>query len=347
MIDYEEIIEQLDIEKIKNLLDRLEVPYQDKGAYLVCKTACHNADLEDASDKLYYYDNTHIFYCYTHCNAMSIFKFLKSYYETRDIEYDWVEDIYNVVLDCSRYDKYNFQPKKYKTIREKYEVQKEIELPKYNEGALGCFIKWYPVEWLNDGISKAAMDKYEIRYSISQNKIIIPHRDIEGNLVGIRGRALNPEEVELFGKYMPVKLENTWYTHPLSMNLYGLYQNKENIKKNRICFIAEAEKSVMQAESFSRDNCVVSVCGSQLNKFSLKKLINECRPEEIVICFDKEDNTNDIYFNKLYTLGKKYQNYANFSFIFDFKGLLELKDSPFDKGEKIFEELLERRVKIR
>lgn len=347
MIDYEEIIEQLDEDKVKALLEKLEVPYQDKGAFLVCKTACHNADLEEASDKLYYYKNTHMFVCYTECGNLSIFKFLKNYYEVRGIEYDWVTDIYNVVLDCSRYDKYNFQPKKYKAIREKYETQREVELPKYNEGALGCFVKYYPIEWLNDGISKTAMDKYEIKYSISQNKIIIPHRDIEGNLVGIRGRALNPEEVELFGKYMPVKLENTWYTHPLSMNLYGLYQNKENIKKNGICFIAEAEKSVMQAESFGRDNCVVSVCGSQLNKFSLKKLVNECHPKEIVICFDKEDNTNDMYFNKLYALGKKYQNYADFSFIFDFKGLLKLKDSPFDKGERVFEELLSKRVKIR
>lgn len=347
MINYQEIIEQLDIDKVKALLDKLEVPYQDKGAFLVCKTACHNADLDEASDKLYYYKNTHMFVCYTECGNLSIFKFLKNYYEVRGIEYDWVTDIYEVILDCSKYDKYNFAPTKYKSVRDKYKPQKILTLPEYDEGALDCFIKYYPPEWLNDRISKDAMDKYNIRYSISQNKIIIPHYDVNGRLVGIRGRALDPQEIEMVGKYMPIKIEQTWYKHPLSMNLYGLYQNKENIKKNGICFLAEAEKSVMQAESFKRDNCTVAVCGSQFNKYSLKTLINECHPKEIVICFDKEDNTDDKYFNKLYAIGKKYQNYANFSFIFDWDNLLEMKDSPFDKGEKVFEELLERRVKIR
>ena len=347
MIDYQEIIEQLDEDKVKALLDKLEIPYQDKGAFLVCKTACHNADLEEASDKLYYYKNTHMFVCYTECGNLSIFKFLKNYYETRGIEYDWVTDIYEVILDCSKYDKFNFAPNKYKSIRDKYERQKVIELPAYDEGALDCFIKYYPPEWLKDGISKEAMDKYGIRYSISQNKIIIPHQDVNGRLVGIRGRALNPQEIEMVGKYMPIKIEQTWYKHPLSMNLYGLYQNKENIKKNGICFLAEAEKSVMQAESFHRDNCTVATCGSQLNKFLIKIIMNECHPNEIVIAYDKEDDTDDKYFNKLVGLCKKYKNYANFSFIYDWDNLLELKDSPYDKGEEVFEELLKRRVKIR
>ena len=42
------------------------------------------------------------------------------------------------------------------------------------------------------------MDKYNIRFSPTQNKIIIPHYDINGRLVGIRGRALNIEEVEKY-----------------------------------------------------------------------------------------------------------------------------------------------------
>ena len=58
------------------------------------------------------------------------------------------------------------------------------------------------------------MDKFNIRYSISQNKIIIPHYNVNGELVGIRGRALNTQDIEQFGKYMPVQIENKWYSHP-------------------------------------------------------------------------------------------------------------------------------------
>lgn len=43
---------------------------------------------------------------------------------------------------------------------------------------------------------------------------------------------------------------------------------------------------------------------------------------------------------------KKYKNYANFSFIYDKKKLLKLKDSPTDRGEEIFKKLLKERVKV-
>ena len=46
-------------------------------------------------------------------------------------------------------------------------------------------------------------------------------------------------------------------------------------------------------------------------------------------------------------MGKKYNNYCNFSFIYDFNNLLNSKDSPFDKGEKTFKILLQQRVKIK
>jgi DNA primase len=226
--------------------------------------------------------------------------------------------------------------------------RKEIQLPEYNKGALDTFIRRYPPEWLNDGISREAMDKFDIRYSISQNKIIIPHRDIDGRLVGIRGRALNDWEIENVGKYMPVKLEQTWYKHPLSMNLYGLYENKAIIKKQKICYVFESEKSVLQFESFNMPHCAVAVCGSQFNKYQLNILLKHCAPSEIVICFDSEENEGETkYFDKLYALCKKYTQYCQFSFVYDRLGLLGKKDSPSDKGEETFKKLIEKRVRVR
>ena len=48
-MDYEKIVESLDENKIKQLLDKLDIPWQDKGNHLICKTACHNVDLDEAS----------------------------------------------------------------------------------------------------------------------------------------------------------------------------------------------------------------------------------------------------------------------------------------------------------
>ena len=350
-IDYEKIIEGIDDQAIINLMTELGADrYRDENGYIIFPTICHNEDSAEASMKLYFYKDSKIFMCYTEDGPLSIFKFLKTYYETRGIDYDWYEDVYKVVLGCSTYKGSDFtSPQKYKSIKDKYILpQKQVQLPEYSKGVLDCFIKEYPVEWLQDGISKTAMDKFNIRFSISQNKIIIPHYDVNGRLVGIRGRALNPDEVETFGKYMPVKIEQTWYTHPLSLNLYGLNFNKENIKKSRVCYTFEAEKSVLLSEDFSTPNCAVAVCGSSINKYALNILLRECAPAEIILCLDNEEKPGeDKYFDKLYSICDKYKNYCNFSFIYDRDGLTRPKDAPVDRGEAIFRELVKKRVKVR
>ena len=348
MIDYQAIVGELDDEKIKKLLDGFNIPYIDKGTYILMPTICHHAQEEDASWKLYYYKNTHIFQCYSSCGSMSIFTFLKNYYETHSIMYDWYADIYEVVRGCSYFDSEKAAVNTYRSVHDRYMSQKDRrDLPAYSEGILDVFIKYYPIEWLNDGISHAAMDKFNIRFSPSQNKIIIPHYDAAGRLVGIRGRALDEWEIENFGKYMPVQIEGKWYSHPLSLNLYGLNLNKENIKNTGIAYIGEAEKFVLQLDSFSIPNCGVAVCGSKLNKYALDILIRECHPREIVICFDQEEEPKSSkYFNQLYNLCQKYKIYSNFSFIYDKEHLLQLKESPSDKGEATFYKLLKTRVKV-
>ena len=349
MIRYEEIIEELDDNKVKDMLDKLNIPYDDKGAFMVMPTVCHHAEVDDASWKLYYYKNTHIFNCYTEDGAMSIFTFLKKYYEARDYEYDWYTDIYQLILGCSYFSEDESNNTGYRSIKENYELKKNRQsLPAYPKKILESFVKYYPVEWLNDGISKEAMDKFDICFSPPENKIIIPHYDADGNLIGIRGRALNEWEIENVGKYMPVQIEGKWYSHPLSLNLYGLNMNKKNINDFGIALIFEAEKSVLQCESFSFKNCAVATCGNKLNKYVIDLLLRTVNVKDIVVCFDKEQTSkhDEEYFNKLYNMCSKYKYYANMSFIYDKDNLLNLKDSPSDRGEEIFKRLLRERIEV-
>lgn len=345
---YQELINNLNEEKIIELMTKLGANrYIEKEGYIIFPTICHNIDAESASMKLYYYKDNKFFYCYTNCEGMSIFNFLKEYYETRQYEYDWYEDIVQIVEKCSTFSLLDsFEQTQYISQRNEYQnPHKNIKLPSYPEGILNVFTKFYPPEWLKDNITEKAMDKFNILFSISQNKIIIPHYDIENNLVGIRGRALDEWEVENIGKYMPVKIENKWYSHPLSMNLYGLNKNIDNIRKNKVVYVFESEKSTLQLESFPIDNCSVAVCGSNFNKLQLNLLLKNCYPQEIIICFDKEEKPGeDLYFNKLLKICQKYKNYCNFSFIYDRENLLDLKDSPSDKGYEVFNKLLDRRV---
>ena len=350
-MDYAEIISNLDTDSVIHLMTELGADrYDDRGDFVIFPTICHNLESSEASMKLYFYKKNKMFVCYTECGSMSIFKFLRTYYEERQIEYDWYQDIYEVVCNCSSFkQKEGFIKPVYKSLKERYSItRKEVQLPEYSPNVLDCFIKHYPPEWLNDGISKLAMDKFNISYSISQNKIIIPHYDIDGRLVGIRGRALNEWEVENVGKYAPIRIENTWYKHPLSMNLYGLNVNRKNIRAHGLCFLFESEKAVMQMENFHLPNCSVAVCGSNFNKYQLNILMKTCAPHEIILCFDKEELPGeDKYFNKLWNICQKYKNYCNFSFVYDREGLLDLKDSPTDKGEETFIKLIGKRVIVK
>ena len=349
MIDYEQIVKDLKDEEVIRLMYELGADrHEETDNYIIFPTICHNENATEASMKLYYYKDTHLLYCYTEDGPMSIYKFLENYYKTRNIEYNWGQDILKVVFQCSAATELTTKETIFKqSLKDKYRKRQSIQLAAYSPNVLESFVKQYPIEWLEDNISAGAMDKYNIRYSISQNKIIIPHYDINNRLVGIRGRALNESEIA-YAKYAPVKIEDIVYKHKLSLNLYGLNHNWENIKELGVCYIAESEKAVLQSELFGEKNCTVAICGSSLNIYQIKLLMQHCQPKEIVLCLDKEELPGeDKYFYKLWDMCSKYKLYTNMSFIYDRENLLNLKDSPFDRGRNIFNKLLEKRVKVK
>ena len=117
------------------------------------------------------------------------------------------------------------------------------------------------------------MDKFHIGFSIAQNKIVIPHFDIQGRLIGIRARTLNKEEAEKYGKYRPIQIGDITYSHQLQFNLYGIYEHQNGIKKRRQAIIAEAEKSVMLDDGYYGElSNTVACCGSIFNKYHISLL---------------------------------------------------------------------------
>lgn len=371
MVDLSKLLNDLTDEDIINIVLSLGADrYQEQDDAIIFPTICHNEAAEDASMKLYYYKENKKFHCYTDCSAnFNLYGLIEKVWtlqggnlvenkESKKEKGDfcffdtvkYVMDSSNVAVDFNENKK-----NRYISERQKYKrKQRVIKLTSYPNTVLDIFDKVYPIEWLNEGITKESMDAYEIRYSISRNKIIIPHFDINWLLIGIRGRALEKEEIEAFGKYMPIEIENKWYAHPLSQNLYGLNLAKDNIFRKSKVIIFEGEKSCLHYYGFfgKENNIAVACCGSSINKAQIDLLLRTCMPSEIIIAFDKEfEKPNgadgEKYFNKLYSMCEKYKNYANFSFIFDRDNLLDLKDSPVDKGLDIFKKLYESRVIVK
>lgn len=352
------IIDSITLYDVKDFLESLgvdQIDVNEEKQYLVCPTICHNPIHEAESMKLYWYQNNKIFRCYTECNeAMSIFELYRRYMKLNQYPIT-LEEAENYVKQFLKHIVIASKPStRFEEVVEKYKYDTRLPvLDEYPVTALDCFTKYYHPTWLKDGITKQSMDKFNIKFSLSQNKIIIPHYDINGRLIGIRGRALEKNEIEEFGKYRPVQIGKTLYTYPLQFNLYGIYEHQNGIRARRSAIIAEAEKSALLDHGYYGEysNCV-ACCGSIFNKYHISLLTDILGANEIIIALDKEyedwrTEKAQKYRNKIESMCRKYKHKAAFSYIWDFDNVLKEKDSPFDKGKDIFEYLYKTRVKVK
>lgn len=309
------------------------------------------------SYKLVYYDESKLFYCFTRGTSYDVFelvrratgieefydsfKYVCEFFQLRDSNAeensndlidDW--DIFNQIDDFEK---------------------EKVDIPNapINENIIDYYYPLAaPTEWIKDGISPEVMYHFGIRIDAALQKIIIPHRDIEGHLIGIRGRTFDPFEL-LKGKYMPVKIEETWYTHSLGKNLYGLYENKETIKRLKKVLVCESEKAVMQcATMYGIDNnFCVATCGSNLSEDQMNLLI-QLGVEELVLGYDKEYTTGRgeaetlAYFNKLVNHVQYLTQFMEVFIIMDYDNLLNYKDSPTDHGSEVLEKLMKNKIRV-
>ena len=359
-ISKQDIYLSLTLDDVKSFLQGLGVEQivtnEDKG-YLICPTICHNPLEEAESMKLYWYQDHKIFRCYTECNeSMTIFKLYQKFIYINENRKVSDEEAVDYVKCCIKH--FQKAAPNHKTNLsidlEKYRFTKNVPvLPEYNKNVLTYFTHYYHPLWLKDGITKNAMDKFQIGFSINQNKIIIPHFDIKHRLIGIRARTLDSQEVEEFGKYRPIQIGETIYSHPLQFNLYGICEHQNAIRKRRSAIIVEGEKSVLLDDGYySEYSNAVACCGSSFNKYHISLLTDVLGANEIIVALDKEyvdwrDAKASKYREKLENICRKYKQQATFSYIWDYKNLLREKDSPYDRGKEIFEQLYKERVKVK
>ena len=366
MIDYDKlkIREQLTIDNIFDLLQEWggEPEYTSFG--LLCSTICHNPP-GAGSRKLYYYENSDLFKCYTDCDcSFDIFELtakvalIQSNREmdlndaVRYIAYrfnlagDEIQDEDVGLLDWQYLNNYD-------KINEKTEIRnQEVRLKIYDKSIAknfcrcGCRLS----PWLKEGITQDAIDHSNIGYCFSTDQITIPHYDREGNMVGLRGRTVCREEAERFGKYRPLLLNGVMYNHPLGYNLYNFNNSFSNIKVIGKAIVFEGEKSCLLYQSyFGIENDIsVACCGSSISNFQIKELI-DAGVKEIIIAFDRQfQQIGDAEFKrlvkKLENLDKKYKNEVVISFIFDKKMITAYKASPIDEGKEKFLKLFKERI---
>lgn len=156
-------------------------------------------------------------------------------------------------------------------------TNRDIKLKVYNESVLNKYERCGNLRFLRDGISLDAQKFWDIRFSVEDNRIIIPIRNEYGQLVGAKGR-LNGEAEEDNPKYL--------YTIPVAMSqlLHGYSENYQYLYGNDI-IVVESEKSVMQAWDFGVRNIVA--LGSNSLSEKQTKLLLQLQPKRIIIAMDE------------------------------------------------------------
>lgn len=361
----EYVKQQISIDDVFQLLEDWggDPEYTDFG--IVSATICHNPP-GDGSRKLYYYNNDEggLFHCYTGCADPS-FDIFELAIKVADIQQNKRFDLNDAVRALAyRFGIIDYIDEEEQSgledwkIFNRYDRIKEIEIKDYNvclkeydNTILSRFnyeVKILP--WLEEGMTQKILDNAKIGFYPGGDQITIPHFDAEGRFVGLRGRALNMEEAERFGKYRPLKINKQLYNHPLGMNLYNLNNSRHNIALMNKAVVFESEKSCLLYQSyFGLENDIsVACCGSNISAYQIHMLI-AAGAKEIIVAFDRDfetlgDDTHKRRIAAFRKLHNKFKNYVNLSFINDKNMITGYKNSPIDDGPNKFLQLFKERV---
>lgn len=365
--DKQEIREQLTLEDIYLLCEEWggEPEYCPTG--LIARTICHNNLNDGASRKLYYYENTGLFRCYTGCEepVFDIFQLcIKVMNLQKNIKYDLNDAVRWIARRFGLSGKEEDSPEvegledwkilaNYTRIKDIQIGAPHVILEEYNKDILSRFnykVKIAP--WLKEGISQEVLNHAQIGFYPGGDQITIPHFDKDGRFIGLRGRTVVAEEADLYGKYRPIKVNGQLYNHPLGLNLYNFNNSRCVIPQMKKAIVFEGEKSSLLYQTyFGFENDIsVACCGSSFSSYQAQLLI-DAGAQEIIIAFDRQFKNfgDDEYQHLIKNLKKitlKYKNYVNISCIIDKQKITSYKDSPIDKGKDIFLQLFKRRVSL-
>ncbi len=374
MIEYQDLLDKITDETVIKIMEENGSPLyrtsKDMRTQQEClwfRTICHDGD----SSKLCYFTRSKDFYCYTNCGRMTFFDFIKHIKGYSDKEFykciQYVADKVGYKLSTDRNILGGIAASK--TLQEEEKRMKRIlelrakkntpsyELKVFDDKILRYFDHdTFYSGWVQEGIGYETMIKYGISWYEYQKYIIIPHYDIDGNLIGIRRRSLKPEDAD--NKYMPLFIEGRSYEHPLGLNLYGLYQNKEAIRKSKTAVLVEGEKSVLMGDTFyGNKNNIVATCGFNVSEYQMR-LLKSLGVTRVFLGFDKDYDRNLNVVEQYKKDKVLYQNYQRYcqrlknlgerlsqsGFVVKIisdnmqgKPLLSIKDSPTDKGKEVFE----------
>lgn len=209
----------------------------------------------------------------------------------------------------------------------------------YDDTILSQLGQSIPQAWLDEGISEDTLIKYQIGYYERLNATTIPCRDKQGNLIGIRCRHWQPNEIEQ-GKYRPLLLLDgvTSFKFPTNDVFFGINYNWPEIERTGKVMLVESEKAVMKLDTIYKEhNVALGMFGNNLGLKRRNELI-KLGVNHVVYVPDNDwigrgDEAYQEWEDKVIRFCKQFDGYAKVEIVWDNLGLLEAKENATDKDE--------------
>lgn len=289
------------------------------------------------------------------CNNLNYYSY------SRNIHIEDGQDIFNLIQnvknikfsDAIKYThnvlglEYKYSPKKKESAKPKFDLcalfkkaaskKRRIcnvaDIKYLDEDILEDFYPGIHIDLYKEGIIKKTIDKFHLGYSYKWKRTIFPHYYwLTGQLMGYNART-SVANYDLFD----VKKYFITPGMQKEINLYGLYQNKKDIEKQRIIVIGESEKSVLKRDSRG-DSTWVALSGKNISEEQVR-IIFGLDINEVVIALDK-----DVIEPEVWSICERFYGKRKISYILDKWSLLDKKDSPADANNTIYNFLFKHRV---
>lgn len=343
---------RLTIDDHKKIMKALGIPaYTESSSVITYWTGDKNRDaMKGSPGKLVFYKDTKIYMGYTASTSYDIISLcqvrlsllskphtfidaINFIIETTGIEIDVVKRINAPhVCDWSGLEKF---------VRFR---STGSTLTPYDKSILDQLNHSIPQQWLDEGISADTMVKYQIGYYERQQASTIPCFNRDGELIGIRCRHWNPDEIEA-GKYRPLSLlDGTTFKFPTNQVFFGINWNWGEIERTGVVMVVESEKAVMWLDSLYREqNVALGMYGKNLGLQRRNQLIKLGVNKVIYIpdndWIGKTKSDFDKWEQDVIKFGNQFKGYANVEVVWDNLGLLKEKENATDGGIETWNKL--------
>lgn len=262
-------------ENIYKILDALGVDYIDRYQYIIAPCPIHNGDREDAWS---WHLDREMWQCFSRgCHdeyGKDIIGFVRGVLKCRfPAAVKFIKDVIgDVDVSSNTHENRKFvkSAKKKKKIIYSEESLNSLTYHSYLEKERG-YPKWL-IEDYHIGVTGS-------RYKQMSNRVIIPVRNLNGELVGFTGRTLYKDWKERkIGKWVHSK------GFDKADNLFNIDKARNYIEESGTAIITEGPLDVLRLEQYGIKNSV-AVFGRKLHNKQISILLS-CMANTLILAFD-------------------------------------------------------------